>query len=150
MINEAAHTATLTLKQTGLRGPITFDLSHTSNPGEHYYEGYMLAGMLAAKWFEVKALLNIDDTAEADGVEYTASFAIGQQSEGSDLYFKLNMEPKLPHDATEFPESFQAISHLATVALYEVGILDEEGNVLDDDGLDLIDITATQKSHSLH
>lgn len=149
MTNNTAHTATITLSQTGLTGPIDFDLSHSSDPAEHYYEGYMLAGMLAAKWFEVRALLKVDENVKPDDTRYVATFAIGQQGEGSDLYFKLNMEPKLPHDATLFPEAFQAISHLATVALFEVGVLDEDGNVTDEEGLDFVDITATQ-TRSLH
>lgn len=150
-INTSAHTATITLKQRGFNGPIDFDLGHTTDPAEHYYEGYMLAGMLAAKWFEVRGLLKTNEAENPEDTLYTATFAIGQQGEGSDLFFKLEMEPKLEHTATVFPEAFQAISHLATVALYEVGVLDEDGNVTDEDGLDNLDIHATSRNtQTLH
>ena len=126
------HSTTLTLKQTGLRGPINFNITSSTADKDNIPEAYRLMSQLASVWFQIEDRIANDDVDSDGNVEYTASFTLEQEEVGEPVYSKLEMFPKVSVEAEHYPRAFEAASYLAAVYLHTVGIIDDEGNVINE------------------
>lgn len=139
------YTTTLTLTQTGMNGPLSFNVSTTKQDANYVPEAYQIMTKLASVWFQIEPMI-IEQSKTAkdnDGVEYKAELSLAQEGPGSPIFSKLELSPRVSGEDDVFPRAFEAGSYLAALYLNMVGVIDEEGNVIDEDALvDNVEIEA--------
>ena len=142
------YSTTLTLSQTGMNGPLTFNVSSTKQDADFVPAAYHIMSKLASVWFQIEPMIieKSNPSKNNDGVKYKAEFTLEQDGPSSAVFSKLELSPRVQGLEDQFPTSFEAGSYLAALYLNMVGIIDEDGNVIDEDALvDNVEIGALQQ-----
>lgn len=141
--------ATLTLSQTGREGTVESTVDYEGDLDQNA-ESHVCMKHIEDLWGEMKSHM---DTAEVagDDRQYSATLTLSQKDVGGDVYTKLEMYPKLSaDDADGIPSSYEAICFLAQVWLQMAGVIDDDGNVLDEEAVERsMELRVTQ-SPTLH
>lgn len=141
--------ATLTLSQTGRMGLVTssFDYEGDNEAGA---ESHVCMGHLESLWEEMAKTMDHEEPAEDDTV-FSATLSLSQDDVGGDVYTKLEMSPKLTMSDTQpVPSSYEAICFIAQVWLQMAGVIDDEGNVINEDAIENamdLQVTASPTVH---
>lgn len=139
------YSTTLTLSQTGKHGPLSFNISTTKQDANYVPEAYQIMTQLASVWFQIEPMIIERGKAVAEDNEtnYRAELTLSQEGPGEPIYSKLELTPRVSGDDDTFPHAFEAGSYLAALYLNMVGVIDEDGNVIDEDALvDNVEIEA--------
>lgn len=126
--------ASITLKQHGKNGKIVEDISFLPAHNEDLPVSHEAMSQIVAVWLQVRSTL--DNTDSEEGEVYTTRFVLSQDDLDSPIFSKLTMEPRISVNDPTFPSAYEACSYLATTWLIMAGVIDEQGNLLDDDSLD--------------
>lgn len=144
-MTERKYEASITLTQFGKNGKIEADiaLSPSTNNDElpYCHEGM---AQLAALWFQIQSTLETTDSTE--GEKYTASFVLSQDEHDSPVYSKLELEPRLKITDPTYPTVYEIGCYIAQMWLIMVGVIDEEGNVIEDEALDTVSLKVSSAS----
>lgn len=141
------YSTTLTLTQTGMRGPLSFNVTSTKQDADYVPESYAIMSKLASVWFQIEPLIleKTQEVAEDNDQEYKAEFTLSQEGPGGVIFSRLELSPRVPGLDDIYPTAFEAGSYLAALYLNLVGVIDQDGNVIDDDALiDNVEIDAIQ------
>lgn len=68
-----------------------------------------------------------------DNTEYTATFTLRQTGKDGKLFSSVVMEPRVKFNDDDFPVSFEIMSELMTYYLYMIGMIDKQGNIIDEE-----------------
>lgn len=138
--------ATIKLIQQGKNGRVTTMVDFGEQGQNLDSASHTAMAHLASHWMQaepevIRAVVN-----EPGAPEYTSSFSLWEEDNGESVYAKLNMEPKL--DTKEAaPSSYEAICYLSSIYLMMCGIINEDGDVLDQDALvDNVELAVTGNS----
>lgn len=142
-------TATLTLSQQGRLGEVVANVDYTGDLSAGA-ESHECMESLERIWGEMKGQME-SGFIEGDDTEYSATLTLSQDAPGSDVFTKLEMHPRLSFgDPNPVPSSYEAICFLAQVWLQMCGIIDDEGNVLNEDAVERsmdLKVTASPTVH---
>lgn len=141
---ERKYEASLTLKQYGKNGLIEDTLEFSPAHNDELPVSHEVMANLAALWLQLRSTL--DNTDSTDGEEYVAKFTLSQDDIESDLYSKLSMSPRIKIDDPTFPSAYHVASHIATTYLIMTGVINENGDLLDEDALDNVSLNVKQAS----
>lgn len=64
---------------------------------------------------------------------FTATFTLTQETPTAPIYSKLELSPRIGNDTDEIPQVFELMCQYATEYLYAVGMVDEDGNLIDEE-----------------
>lgn len=141
--------ATLTLSQQGRSGTISSSVDYSGDV-DHGPESHECMKHLEDLWAEMRKHMDVDNV-QTDDREFSATLELKQDQVGGDVFTKLEMHPRLAFDDEgEVPTSYEAICFLAQVWLQMAGVIDENGDVLDEDAVERsMDLRVT-KNPTLH
>lgn len=144
------YTATLKLEQNGKNGTIRTELDFGPKGQDFDSEAHTCLAHVAALWLQTQPRM-IPDVRDDESEEvFSASLKLSQEELGEDVYTALTMNPKLKFDDKSVPSAYEAICFLSNAWLQMAGIIDEEGNVVDDDAVvDQVDLSVT-RSNRVH
>lgn len=136
--------ATLTLSQNGRQGPVEINVDYEGNL-DNEAEAHVCMKHLEELWDEMKDHMDPSEVSK-DDTKYSASLMLSQTDVGSDVFTKLEMYPRLSmNDDGPVPSSYEAICFIAQVWLQMCGVIDAEGNVLDESAVEKsMDLKVTQ------
>lgn len=134
-MTELNYTTTITLSQEGKHGPISTDLTHTKRDADYVPEVYTIMTKLAALWAEILPNHEPEEPSEGEPT-YVASFTLAQEGPGKPMFSTTDMTPKIQAGDEEFPDAYGALSVLVNAYLTIVGIIDDNGDIVDDEALD--------------
>lgn len=134
MTNDTTFKATISFSQTGKTGPIVSDMNFTPKMQDFEPDVYRVMAKLASVYLELANQFGQDKAAKGDKT-YTSSFSLWQEGPDGDVYSKLALNPKINASDDQFPDSYKLASYLACVYLNMAGVLDEDGNLIDEDAL---------------
>jgi hypothetical protein len=137
--------ASIQLEQIGKTGPISYNINFTPKGNQAVPASHEAMSHLVALWLQLETLAETTE-ASINDIKFTTTLVLSQDEIDGPVYSKLNMEPKLKVGDEGFPMIYEANSYLATAWLQMAGVIDEEGNVVDDDALDNVDLTVRAPS----
>lgn len=80
---------------------------------------------------------------------FTASFTLTQETPTAPIYSTLELSPRIGNDSDEIPQVYEIMCKYATDYLYLAGMVDEEGNLVDEEAFhEQTKIKATPKPAS--
>jgi hypothetical protein len=141
---ERKYEASLSLTQYGKNGLIEDTLEFSPAHNDELPVSHEIMANLAALWLQLRSTM--DNTDSTDGEKYTAKFTLSQDGVDSELFSKLQMEPRIKLDDPTFPSAYHVASHIATTYLVMVGVIDENGDLVDEDALDNVSLNVRQTS----
>lgn len=139
--------ASITLRQRGLNGKITAATRFEPRGSDYVPPAHEAMAQIVAVWLQLQTLISPEDEVEGTP-EYVSTLTLSQDEPEGPVYSKLVMDPRVKASEHVFPSSYEASSYLATAWLQMAGVIDEAGNVLDEDSLDTVEVHA--KEQRLH
>lgn len=127
--------ATITLTQEGNKGKISFNtdfskVAENAVPLSHEGMAQVVATYLQLSSFQDEEESTINKT-------FVTSFTLAQDEPEGPVFASLSFNPKVAPSFDQ-PTSYGLVSVLFNTWLYMVGILNEDGELVDEDQLDLI------------
>lgn len=145
------YSTTLSLTQTGKFGDIHFNVTADPINGNTMPESYAAMTKLAAVWHEIQPLVadQISEDGTDDNVTYRAEFTLSQDDE--EIVSRLEMNPRVSAVDHVYPTAYQAASYIASLYLVMMGVIDENGRVIDEKALnEKVEMDVLQSSARVH
>lgn len=140
-----AITARLVLSQRGKNGAISPDIEFTPRNEKAVPAAHEAMSQLVALYLQLQTMLDVESEISEDAPTYTASFELSQDEEDGPVYSYLRMSPRITAADPNFPSSYEVASYIATAWLQMCGVIDENGDLMDEDALEFQAIDAKER-----
>lgn len=147
----AKYFSSLKASQRGKNGHIVTDVVMEPRDDAYTPDVHKIMGHLANEYAD--NLKSVSDQLTLTGAEetlYTGEFHLWQEEKDGDVFCKINLEPKVGPNDTEFPLVFELVSAVGTRWLLEAGIIDLDGNLVDEDSLHKSTSISATSGSSVH